>query len=237
MRRPQAGGVRAVKRPRRAPSPRSTRMPGQTCGARTASWCRTASPHPSLPRRLQGCPGKNRGFVFPRNSSPRTTFLNPLPSPAGGRGRGEGGPMRQFAASPTSPSHPHPSLPRERGKVGEGAVPSLSPRKRAERAIFDRDRVAEAAMVCRRSVSASSSIAIRLSSPSHATIPFPLALPVEARKRIGSRPFSISSPREPSPRRGPRTPSGLWRAHRCGGATARARLCSPARCGLRAPAG
>jgi protein ImuA len=34
--------------------------------------------------------------------------------------------------SPTSPSHPHPPLPRERGRVGEGAGPSLSPLKGGE---------------------------------------------------------------------------------------------------------
>src|SRR5262245_33602590 len=33
---------------------------------------------------------------------------------------------------PTSPSHPHPSLTRERGRVGEGAGPSLSPLKGGE---------------------------------------------------------------------------------------------------------
>jgi hypothetical protein len=34
--------------------------------------------------------------------------------------------------SPTSPSHPHPPLPRQRGRVGEGADPSLSPLKGGE---------------------------------------------------------------------------------------------------------
>src|SRR5579884_874611 len=61
------------------------------------------------------------------------------PPPGGGEDRGESLPRTSFgvrmpeavpAEAPTSPSHP--SLPRERGRVREGADPALSPLKGGE---------------------------------------------------------------------------------------------------------
>ena len=75
---------------------------------------------PWIPAFAKGCPGKHRGFVPPRNSPPTAIFLNPLPPPAGGRGKGEGA-MRQYAALPASPSP---------GRLRRG--PSLSPLKGGE---------------------------------------------------------------------------------------------------------
>jgi len=55
--------------------------------------------------------------------------LSSLSAPGGGEGRGEVGDSRALADQPTSPSHPHPSLPRERGRVREGGGPLPLPPK------------------------------------------------------------------------------------------------------------